>query len=173
MRFKNLRMVIRMKSTMARKPSPPNRERWHCRSRWSCKLFVLSGGRKVSYSLMILKSSSKIRQNNCCGKAWDLSRRTTFACLNFFRTEYLAWGPDKWSIFDAESYYLESFTSKIPLSSLRNISKNEEDDFDQRERERDGLSEFSEICSLIHTEWNLIQAPDSLPAWKQTKRLKK
>ena len=80
-------------------------------------------------------------------------------------------------IFYAESYYLESFTSKIPLSSLRNISKNEEDDFDQRkrerERERDGLSEFSEICSLIHTEWNLIQAPGSLPAWKQTKRLKK
>ena len=74
-------------------------------------------------------------------------------------------------IFYAESYYLESFTSKIPLSSLRNISKNEEDDFDQRER--DGLSEFSEICSLIHTEWNLIQAPGSLPAWKQTKRLKK
>ena len=28
-----------------------------------------------------------------------------------------------------------------------------------REKERDGLSEFSEICSLIHTEWNLIQAP--------------
>ena len=106
----------------------------------------------------------------CPGKAWDLStEEQPLHASILFRTEHLSCGPVNGKFFN--SYYLKSFTSKIPLSSLRNISKNEEDDFDQRERETVSLNSSRSV--LWSTQSGTLYkhlAPGSLPTWKQTKR---